>query len=117
MDDTENRKFKKVIEYLFDKNNIIKYIKDMSNPSDPTNNIVDLQTNFYFEVGGTFNRLHAHGYVDLSHTGLYQVQQGLVRGVLNQYLDSKVHFSISAQKTAARIQWEKYIKKNQQLPK
>ena len=88
----------------------------MSNPTYPMVNIVDLQTDYAFEVGSSYNRLHAHGYVDVSHKGIYQLNQGLVRTVLNRYLGTNVHFNASAQKSPSRIQFEKYINKNKQLP-
>lgn len=112
MTDDDKVKFKKVIEYLFHKDNIIKYLKDMSSPSDPTINIVDLRTDYTFEVGGAMNRLHAHGYVDLTHMGMYQLNQSLMRTVVNRYLGSTVHLNIQAQKSPSRISWENYLNKN-----
>ena len=52
----------------------------------------------------------------LTHNGLYQLNQGLVRTVLNRYLGTNVHFNVSEQKTPSRIAYEKYINKNKELP-
>lgn len=112
MTDSEKLKFKKVIEYLFHKDNIVNYLKDMTNPADPLMNIIDLQLDYTFEVGGAMNRLHAHGYVDITHTGVYQINQAMVRTVINRYLDSTVHLNIQVQKTPSRIAYEKYINKS-----
>ena len=116
MSDQEKLKFKKVVEYLFHRDNIIKYLKDMSNPSDPMVNMVDLQTDYAFEIGGKYNRLHAHGYVDTTHMGMMQINQALVRTVINRYLGSNVHLNISAQKSLSRISYEKYMNKSKELP-
>ena len=92
MSDDEKRKFKQVVEYVFHKDNIIKYLKDMTKPEDATVNLVDLQTDYAFEVGGSLNRLHVHGYVDVTHTGLYQLSQHLLRIVLNNSLSPLLVF-------------------------
>ena len=116
MSDDEKKKFKQVVEYVFHKDNIIKYLKDMTNPEDATVNLVNLQTDYAFEVGGSLNRLHVHGYVDVTHTGIMQLSTHLLRIDLNKYLDTNVHFNVQAQKSPSRIAYEKYIKKNKELP-
>ena len=74
-------------------------------------NIVNLRTDYTFEVGSNNHRLHCHGIIDLTHTGFYQVNQSFLRCIVNKYLGFNIHLNIQAQKTASAIAWERYIKK------
>ena len=86
-------------------------MKDISNPSDPVSNILNIRTDYAFEVGGKFKRLHSHVIIDLTHNGFYQVNMALMREVINRYSGHIMHINVQAQKSASSIAWEKYFSK------
>ena len=116
MTDQEKLKFKKVIEYLFYQDNLKNYLKDMSNPTNPLENIINMRSDYKFEVGDKLSKLHVHGIIDITHNGFYQIKTQLMRTVLNRYLDSNVHLNIQAQKSASSSAWDRYINKNHDMP-
>lgn len=112
MSPAEKKQFKHAVEFIFDKDNVHKYLEDRTNAGDTRANISELKVEFFFEVGAQQGRLHTHGVLSLKHTGNYRVNQERVRAVLEKLLGRKVHLNVvgSADETAA---WAAYITKNQ----
>ena len=89
-----------------------RYLIDSGN-EDPAVNLRELQSEFYFEVGGEQRRLHAHGFISISHVGHYRLAVERVQAVCARVLGNKVHFSsmVSGDPTKA---WQMYITKMQE---
>jgi hypothetical protein len=87
-------------------------LKDAKSPNNPTINIVDIRTDYTFEVGSNKNRLHVHGVVDLTHNGHYQLDQQKIRMIISKYTGSSMHLDIQAQRSASAVAWERYMSKS-----
>ena len=105
-------RFKNLIEFIFEAPGVARYLID-SNNEDPTKNLRDIKSEFYFEVGGDQHRLHAHGFISIAHTGHYRLGVERVQGICAKVLGHKVHFATQAAGDPNKA-WEAYILKAQQ---
>ena len=105
-------RFKRLIEFIFTAPHVARYLID-SNNEDPAKNLRDNKSEFYFEVGGEQRRLHAHGFISISHVGHYRLAVERVQAVCVRVLGNKVHFSsiVTGDPTKA---WQMYITKMQE---
>lgn len=107
----DKKRFKNAIEHIFGEEGVARYLVD-STHEEPTKNIAELKSQWYFEVGSEQHRLHTHGIVALKHTGNYRMAVENVRAVLNGILGGNVHFTATASGDATRA-WEAYMEKAQ----
>jgi len=95
--DSENietfHKIKKIMLFLFNNENIKTYLKDVSNPFNINENIINIETDFFIY---RTNKLNACGMVKLKHSGFYQMNFRLMRDLFNKMLGSKVSLTGSA---------------------
>ena len=105
-------RFKNLIEHIFEAPDVARYLID-SNNEDPTKNLRDIKSEFYFEVGGDQHRLHVHGFISIAHTGHYRLGLERVQGTCARVLGHKIHFTAQAAGDPNKA-WEMYIQKAQQ---
>ena len=106
----EKARFKQFADYLFDKRNIVKYLTDQTNPSDPKKNIDNLQLDYNFEVGRLHGLLHLHGLIRIQHHGFYRLRLNDIREVARRMFGHAIHLNapVSGDPIAA---WQAYMKK------
>ena len=109
------REFKRLIGFIFEKEKVVEYLVDRSS-DDPKTNLVELDTNFFFEVAPTTHALHCHGLVRLKHTGNYSLDIPSIRAIIAGILGKKVHINVRANGDD-QLSWEQYCKKNQMADK
>lgn len=107
----EKQNFKNFTEFIFDKERVQNILQDKSNP-DPQKNIEKIDSEFYYEVGTRFGRLHAHGVIRLEHTGFYQIASSDFQKLAEKALGSKIHFNVQASGNPDAA-WSAYIQKKQ----
>ena len=93
MTDADKLQFKNALSFIFNDEDIVKYLTDRTNPDDAKKNIKSLKIDFYLEVGEKQGRLHAHGLMELSHTGNYTLELQKIKGVISKLLGSGVYFN------------------------
>lgn len=109
MSDGDKKKFKRLIDYIFDENGIFDYLTDMNSPEDPTKNIDDMHTDYYFE-NSSKNLLHCHGIIRLHHHGHYKLEVNKIRALAKAQLGKNVH--LDAPVTSDYVgSWEQYMRK------
>ena len=110
MTDDEKIKFKQYADYLFKGENILKFVKDLSNPENPA--IEKTKINYYFEVGDKLHRLHLHALVKIKHNGYMKMEANMLRETSKQMLGYAVHINCPVSSNSEKS-WEKYISKKQ----
>ena len=93
MTDANKLQFKNALSFIFNDEDIVKYLTDRTNPKDAKKNIKKLKIDFYLEVGEKQGRLHAHGLMELEHTGNYTLELQKIKGVISKLLGSGVYFN------------------------
>ena len=111
MTDAEKTKFKNFMEFVFSKEKVVKYLEDAKNITDATTNIVDLESEFYFEVGSNQYRLHSHGIIKLKHTGFYKIKTEQIRQLAKKIFGDSIYLNIVASGNSEEA-WLAYIKKS-----
>jgi hypothetical protein len=91
MSTDQKRQFKNLVDFIFAKENIPKYLEDRTSPEDPAKNLAEVKSEYYYVVYIVF--LHCHGLLKLSHTGIYRLSNEKIRGVVEKVLGKKVHFN------------------------
>jgi hypothetical protein len=107
----DKRKFKALIETIFDKDNIAAYLTDRTNPGDARAHLIDTRVTYEFEVGSKFSRLHMHGYLRVVHTGIYTVDVRKMRTVCERVLGKQIHLDVRGMADTDAA-WTAYLKKN-----
>ena len=105
------KEFKRLIGFVFDKDNIANYLVDKTN-DDPKVNLAELDTSYFFEIAPTTHALHAHGVVKLKHTGHYSLATDVIREIIDGSWGKKVHLNIQASGDSDAA-WAQYIQKAQ----
>ena len=105
--------FKKLIGFIFDKENIAEYLV-YKTATDPKTNLVDVQSAYHFEIAPTTHAVHVHG--KLKHTGYYSMSIDTIRSVIDGVLGKKIHFNVKASGDSD-LAWTQYIIKNQSADK
>lgn len=103
------RKFKVLIEMVFEPERVARYLVDKTN-EDSAENIKELESSFYFEAGDKFGRLHAHGYLKIAHTGFYHFKTAEFRNLAEKTFGSKMHVNVIGA-SDAEASWRQYIAK------
>src|SRR5271170_1833180 len=63
--------FRDFAKWLFDQRKILMYFHDMTNPSDPLQNMDNVHIEWRPEVGKEKGVLHLHAIVSIEHHGFY----------------------------------------------
>ena len=111
MTTSDKTKFKHFMEFVFSKERIPKYLEDAKSPEDSTANIVELVSEYYFEVGEEQHRLHSHGIVKLKHTGFYKLKTEQIRQLAKKIFGDSVYLNIIAGGNSEEA-WSQYMKKS-----
>ena len=102
---TEKARFKKLANYIFSEN-IRKYLKNVGKEGS----IIDLKTDFQFEIGEVQHRLHLHGLVQVKHDSFYKLDTPSIRTLTNTYMGYKLHVDVQANGDPTKT-WEDYMNK------
>ena len=108
---TDKTKFKHFMEFVFSKEKVVKYLEDAKSPEDANTNIIDLESEFYFEVGGEQHRLHSHGMIKLKHTGFYKIKTEQIRQLAKKIFGESIYINIVASGNSEEA-WSQYMKKS-----
>jgi len=108
----QKMRFKNLIEFIFTAPDVARYLVD-SNNEDPTKNLRDIKSEFYFEIGTDQHRLHVHGFISIAHTGHYRLGVERVQGICAKVLGHKIHFTAQAAGDPNKA-WQEYITKSGQ---
>lgn len=84
MTSTEKQKFKALVEYVFDHENLPKYLIDRTN-ENPRINLRKIDSEYHFEVGTQYHRLHIHGFIKLEHCGNYMIARDKMGAIFEKY--------------------------------
>lgn len=104
------QEFKRLIGFIFDKDKVVEYLHDRT-AADPSTNLAEVETSYFFEIATTNHTIHAHGVVKLKHQGNYILLIDVIRGVLDGVWGKKMHFNVQASGDADRS-WTQYMEKN-----
>lgn len=105
----DRKKFKRFIDYIFDENGIFDFLTDMNSPDDPTANIENMHSDYYFE-NSSKNLLHCHGILRLKHHGHYKLEVNKIRSLAKQMFGKNIH--LDAPVTSDYVgSWENYMSK------
>lgn len=114
----EKNKFKKIMKHLFDNNAIEDFIICRDGAPCFRENpelIVNKRVGYAFEIGGQFNKLHAHASLEIDHKTLISIDLPQLKELFRQYLGFAPHINIKTPKQISSITWEKYISKNNNI--
>ena len=92
MTDADKLQFKNALSFIFNETDIMKYMTNRTN-QDAQKNIKKLKIDFYLEVGDKQGRLHAHGRIELEHTGNYTLELQKIKAVISKLLGSGIYFN------------------------
>ena len=104
------REFKRLIGFVFDKENVVEYLVDRTN-KDPKANLDDVQTAYHFEIAPTTGAIHCHRVVRLKHHGNYIMSIDVIRDIIGGAWGKKYHFNVKADGDS-NAAWEQYMAKN-----
>lgn len=110
----DKTKFKRLIDYLFtgSQPNILKYLFDATEPTNPMTNIINFHSGATFEVANSNHRLHSHATLEITHNGFYQIRAPDLRTIINKFLGYVCHINISSQKISTNSSaWADYMRK------
>lgn len=110
MSDTDKKKFKKLVDFIFDENGILDFLTDMTSPDNPTNNIDELHYDHYFE-NSSKNLLHAHGIIRLRHHGHFKLEVNKIRALAKTMFGKNIHIDAPVSSDFVGS-WESYMKKS-----
>jgi hypothetical protein len=112
MSHDDKAKFKAFVEFVFSPERVANFLIDRNSPEDAKKNIVELKSEFYFEVGGTQGRLHTHGATWIKHTGYYHFDLVKVRKLAIEIFGKGIYLDVKATGDA-NAAWDQYIQKSQ----
>jgi hypothetical protein len=49
----QKHQFKNLVAFIFEEENIDKYLEDRTSPDDPRKNFTEMKSEYYYEVGNT----------------------------------------------------------------
>ena len=111
MTGAEKTNFKNAVEFVFNDQDLPKYLADRTSPEDSRKNIVKIKVEWYAEVGEKVHRLHVHGVVDLTHSGNYQLDIPKIKKLFEQLLGKNIYFNASGSGNAEAA-WAAYMSKS-----
>jgi hypothetical protein len=112
----QKHQFKNLVDFIFTEENIDKYLEDRTLLDDPKNNLAEVKSEYYYEVGDMQLRLHVHGVIKLQHTGNYRLSNKKIKGIMEKIPGKKVHFNTTGSADTKRV-WVQYMQKQQTTEK
>lgn len=91
MTSDEKRNFKKFIEFIFTRENFVRYLHDQNSPDDSNKNIVEFTCDYEFEAGDVKRMLHAHALIRILHSGFYNLRLNDIRALAFKIFKKNVH--------------------------
>lgn len=113
MTTADKQKYKKFIDFVFQRDNCIRYLTDYTADS-PADNIVEMRIEYFHEIAAATRYLHTHALVDLVHTGYYKYRVDDLRAVCEKVFAKKFHINVVASADPG-IHWKNYIRKQQSV--
>lgn len=109
---TEEEKniYKKFTYDLFKKHRLLKFMED-KHSNDIHRNIETIKSNYIFEVGKKFLKLHVHGYYRIVHTSHLTLYANKLRDYAYEKLGYNIHVNIKPHSNHNK-NWESYMRKN-----
>ena len=104
------------LSFIFNDEDIVKYLTDWTNPEDAKKNIKSLKIDFYLEVGEKQGRLLVHGLMELLHTGNYTLELQKIKGVISKLLGSGIYFNAVGSGDPQKA-WADYMSKGNNAKK
>lgn len=118
MSDEEKTRFRDFVDWLFDPSGstALKFMTDQKAPPGESGqllpgrgNIVEAKAEHYFEVGD-LGKLHAHGQIQVVHTGHITFHANRVRAAAKKILGYTIHWDCQATSDHARA-YSEYMRK------
>lgn len=100
------RQFQGIISFVMQP----ECIKDFLRNRKPNGGILNLKTDYVFEISPKTHSYHAHGYIRLEHDGNFILQIESLRAFLSKVWGKKVHLNVSASGDEA-ASWQQYMAK------
>lgn len=93
----EKTKFKMFCQYLFgEQEGIINFMTDGGNVEDPRENLLNCDTQYYFEIGPKYQKLHCHAVVRCEHTSYYQINLANIRELSRRIFGYALYLNVIA---------------------
>jgi hypothetical protein len=107
------KKFKKLIEYIFDQRRVYDFITDKNSPDDSRKNIISTDIDYTYERGPTNGFLHSHILLRIKHNGFLQLCINDIRALALKIFGKAVHIHAPVTYDAVEA-YRAYIHKNEQ---
>lgn len=114
MSAAQRDRFKKMTNYLFTENNIMKFLLDKNSPDDNEKNLESIEMKHNLEIGEIAGRYHLHALVNVTHTSMYTVELAKLKMFLEKSLGYRpfVNVTVSSDPSKAMEQYINKINKN-----
>lgn len=112
MSNADKETFKKFVDFILDRDNLIKdYIHDAT-CDNPEETIESIEVERYFEIGNVSKLLHMHAYINIQHHGHLSLNITDIRALARKIFNENLHINVMATSDPS-IGYKNYARKNQ----